>query len=100
MSLASQIDSIVLRDVEDVSEIRAIEDLQIRVWGDGERDIVPLSQLVAARYVGGTLIGAFDDKKIVGFAYGFYGHVAGRLVHHSHMLAVEPAYRHHNLGFD
>lgn len=99
MSLPSEINSILLRDVEDVSEIRALEDLQIKVWGDGERDIVPLSQLIAARYVGGTLIGAFDDKKLVGFAYGFYGHVAGRLVHHSHMLAVDPAYRDHNLGF-
>jgi predicted GNAT superfamily acetyltransferase len=99
MPIATETTSIVFRDVEDTAEIRAVEDLQIEAWGDDERDIVPLNQFVAARYVGGTLIGAFDDKKLVGFAYGFYGHVSGRVIHHSHMLAVNPAYRNHNLGF-
>ena len=91
--------SIELRDVESIPEMRAIEDLQIEAWGDDERDIVPLNQLVAARHVGGTLIGAFDREKLVGFVYGFYGHVGGCIVHHSHMLAVLPEYRNHNLGF-
>lgn len=99
MPSATETRSIVLRDVEETAEIRALEDLQIEAWGDGERDIVPLNQLVAARYVGGSLIGAFDDEKLVGFVYGFYGHLGGRIVHHSHMLAVNPAYRNHNLGF-
>lgn len=99
MPSATETSSIVLRNVEGVDEIRAIEDLQIEAWGDDERDIVPLSQLVAAQYVGGSLIGAFDGKDLIGFVYGFYGQVSGRLVHHSHMLAVSPAYRHENLGF-
>ena len=99
MPSATETTLIVFRDIESIEEIRAVEDLQIEAWGDDERDIVPLSQFVAARYVGGSLIGAFDDQKLVGFAYGFYGHVDGRVVHHSHMLAVNPAYRNHNLGF-
>lgn len=99
MPSATETTLIVFRDIESIEEIRAVEDLQIEAWGDDERDIVPLSQFVAARCVGGSLIGAFDDQKLVGFAYGFYGHVDGRVVHHSHMLAVDPAYRNHNLGF-
>jgi predicted GNAT superfamily acetyltransferase len=99
MPSAAETTSIVFRDVEDIAEIRAVEDLQIEAWGDDDRDIVPLNQFVAARYVGGSLIGAFDNKKLVGFVYGFYGHVEGHIVHHSHMLAVDPAYRNHNLGF-
>lgn len=99
MPSATETSSIVLRNVEGIDEMRAIEDLQIEAWGDDERDIVPLSQLVAAQYVGGSLIGAFDGKKLIGFVYGFYGHISGRIVHHSHMLAVVPAYRHENLGF-
>jgi len=99
MTSATETTSIVLRDLESVDEIKALEDLQIGAWGDDERDIVPLNQFVAARYVGGSLIGAFEGEKLVGFVYGFYGHIGGRIVHHSHMLAVSPGYRRHNLGF-
>src|SRR5688500_486755 len=99
MPTATETTSIIFRDVEGIAEIKALEDLQIEAWGDDERDIVPLNQLAAARYVGGTLIGAFDGRKLVGFVYGFYGHINGRIVHHSHMLAVSPAFRRHNLGF-
>jgi len=99
MSSATQTTSIVFRDLEAIDEIRALEDLQIEAWGDDERDIVPLNQFVAAHHVGGSVIGAFDGEKLVGFVYGFYGHIGGRIVHHSHMLAVSPDYRSHNLGF-
>ena len=47
---------------------------------------------------GGTLIGAFDDETVIGFAFGFVGWDAGRLVFHSHMLAVHPSYREHGIG--
>lgn len=99
MPSAIETTSIVFRDLEAIDEIKALEDLQIEAWGDDERDIVPLNQFVAARYVGGSLIGAFDGEKLVGFVYGFYGHIGGRIVHHSHMLAVRPGYRRHNVGF-
>jgi len=55
--------------------------------------------LVASREVGATLIGAYDGESLVGFVYGFPGYEHGHLVHHSHMLAVKPAYRNHRLGF-
>ena len=90
---------IVYRDIEEITEMRAVEELQIQAWGDDARDIVPLSQLAAARHVGGSLIGAFDDRVLAGFVYGFYGHVHGRIVHHSHMLAVHAAYRNRDLAF-
>ena len=97
---ASAKGSIVIRDLATIEEFRAVEDLQIEAWGDDERDIVPLSQLVGASCVGGSVIGAFDGERLVGFAYGFYGHLSGMIVHHSHMLAVSPDYRSHNLGFE
>jgi predicted GNAT superfamily acetyltransferase len=99
MSPATETQSVIIRDIESVAEMRAIEDLQIEAWGDDERDIVPLNQFSAALHVGGSLIGAFDSEKLVGFVYGFYGHIGGRVIHHSHMLAVLPAYRNHNLAF-
>lgn len=99
MPFETETNSIVLRDVDNVTDMRALEDLQIEAWGDDERDIIPLNQFVAARYVGGTLIGAYENEDLAGFVYGFYGHVRGCVVHHSHMLAVLPAYRNHNLAF-
>jgi predicted GNAT superfamily acetyltransferase len=64
MPSAPKTTPIAFRDLEAIDEIKALEDLQIEAWGDDERDIVPLNQFVAARYVGGSLIGAFDGKDL------------------------------------
>ena len=91
--------AIVIRDIEHVSELHACEELQKEVWGIPELDVVPLSHLVAVRAAGGVLIGAFDGKTLIGFVYGFLSHEYGQMAHHSHMLAVKPAYRNLNLGY-
>ena len=90
--------TITIRQIDDVAEMRAVEDLQKEVWGIPDLDVVPLTQLVAAKEAGGTLIGAFDDETLVGFVYGFPSFEFGRHAHHSHMLAVKPAYRNLDLG--
>ena len=79
--------------------MRIVEDLQKEVWTLHDRDITPLTQLVAATHAGGQLIGARDDGALVGFVYGFVGLERGQAIHHSHMLAVKPAYRHRDVGF-
>lgn len=88
-----------IRDLASLEEVRAAEALQKEVWGFSDLDVVPLSQLVAAKAAGGTLVGAFDRKRLVGFAYSFVGYEKGHTTHHSHMLAVLPSYRHRNLGY-
>ncbi len=90
---------IVVRDIDGQAEMRAVEELQKEVWGLPDLDVVPLTQLVAAKASGGALIGAFDNKILIGFAYGFAGFEHGRVTHHSHMLAVKPAYRSHSVGY-
>jgi chorismate synthase len=77
--------------------MRRVEELQKEVWGAD--DIVPLTQLVAAREVGGILAGAFDGDELVGFVYGFMGQEGAHPVIHSHMLAVRPDYRDRELGY-
>jgi predicted GNAT superfamily acetyltransferase len=91
--------TIVIRDIETVSDLRAVEALQQEVWGCAELDVVPFTLLVASKEVGATLIGAYDDSTLVGFVYGFPGYEQDQVTHHSHMLAVLPAYRNHQLGF-
>ena len=90
--------SIIIREIEADAELRAVEELQKEVWGIPDLDVVPLTQMVAAQVAGGVLLGAFDGKVLVGFAYGFVGCEHGQMTHHSHMLAVKPDYRNYDLG--
>jgi predicted GNAT superfamily acetyltransferase len=79
--------------------MRIVEDLQKEVWTLHDRDITPLTQLIAVRHAGGQLIGARDGQALIGFVYGFVGLEGGRTIHHSHMLAVKPAYRNRDVGY-
>ena len=99
MSDVTEASAIVIRDIDRHEELRAVEALQKEVWGCNDLDVVPLTMLVATREVGGVLIGAYDRSELVGFVYGFPGYEDGRATHHSHMLAVKPAYRNHYLGY-
>ena len=98
MSAAPEISDITIREINELAEMRAVEELQKETWGIPDLDVVPLTQLVAAKEAGGVLIGAFDGETLVGFVYGFPSFEHGELAHHSHMLAVKPAYRNYDLG--
>ncbi len=91
--------AIVIEDIESLDDIRIVEDLQKEVWTLDDRDVTPLTQLVAVKHAGGQLIGAREGGTLVGFVYGFVGVEHGRTIHHSHMLAVKPAYRNSDVGY-
>lgn len=91
--------AVEIREIQRFSEIRAAEELQKEVWGFGDRDLVPMMQLVATRHAGGLLLGAFDGPHLVGLAYGFLGWAEGKVVLHSQLLAVKEAYRSQELGY-
>lgn len=98
MSAAPEISNVTIREIHEVTEIRAVEELQKEIWGIPDLDVVPLTHLVAAKEAGGVLIGAFDGDALVGFVYGFPSFERGEMAHHSHMLAVKPVYRNYDLG--
>lgn len=91
--------AIGIRDIASIEEMGAVEELQREVWRCDDVDVVPRMMLHPAREVGGVLVGAYDGARLVGFAFGFVGLERGRVVLHSHMLAVKPEYRGHDLGF-
>jgi len=99
MSAAPEISNITIREISDVGEMRAVEELQKEIWGIPDLDVVPLTHLIAAKAAGGVLIGAFDRQTLVGFVYGFVALEDGEIAHHSHMLAVKHAYRNLHLGY-
>lgn len=99
MSTAKGTSTINIRPVVSFAELRAVEEMQKEVWGVPDLDVVPLTHLVATQAAGGVLLGAFDRDTAVGFVYGFVGQEDGEIVHHSHMLAVKPAYRNSHIGY-
>lgn len=97
--MTTEPESIVIRDIERIAELREVEELQKVVWGVEDREVVPGLALIPMLEVGAILVGAFDEEKLVGFVFGFPGHEEGCLTLHSDMLAVIPAYRSYGLGY-
>ena len=85
-----------IRPLRNLEEFRACEDIQMSVWGN----LAVGSELmsVTAKY-GGAVIGALTGGKVIGFIYAFLARRHGRLIHWSHMMAVEARYRDRGLGF-
>jgi predicted GNAT superfamily acetyltransferase len=101
--------NILIRPCQGFEELSACVQLQIDVWGYGDRDVVPRRVFSVSQRIGGQVIGAFDidrpssDPKgeaasLVGFAMALPGLSGGRPYLHSHMLAVNPDYRNQGIG--
>ena len=90
-----------LRCLETYDDYHACERLQQHAWRFSDPlDVIPLTNLVTAQKWGGLVLGAFDEGgELHGFCYGFLGRdPEGRLVHCSHMLAVDERARNRGLG--
>src|SRR5256885_6451696 len=91
--------SIVIREIETLAEMHEVERLQKEIWGVEDLEIYPALALKPQKEVGGILMGAFADGRMVGFVFGFPGIVNGETIIHSDMLGIVKEYRSHNLGF-
>jgi predicted GNAT superfamily acetyltransferase len=104
---------ILLRACSGFDELEACVKLQIEIWGYDDADVIPRRAFLVAQKIGGQVIGAFDTEvagasaeggpeSLVGFALSFPGVKTGdgepRAYLHSHMLAVQEAYRNRGLG--
>src|SRR5271157_1930349 len=84
-----------VRLLRNVDEARQCELVQTHVWGAPG---VTREAMTAAHKYGGALIGTLIDGKVVGFIFAFLAQYRGRLVHWSHMMAVEAKYRDQGWG--
>ena len=91
--------AISLRDIDGYDELRKIRAVEKIVWGLADHDVMPLTLMIALHAAGSLWIGAYHGKDLVGFAFGFPGFERGKLMIHSHMLAVLSSYRDSNLGY-
>jgi len=80
-------------------EFAEILSLQKEIWGYDEIELLPLRFFIVANKIGGQVLGAFDDKKMVAFCICIPGlKDRGKTYLHSHMLGVLPAYRNTGVG--
>jgi predicted GNAT superfamily acetyltransferase len=103
--------SILIRSCRGFEELDSCVRFQIDTWGYSGGDVIPRRGFVVAQRIGGQVIGAFDLSRspgepegthegLVGFAMSYPG-AHGNPVSpylHSHMLAVDPAYRNDGIG--
>jgi predicted GNAT superfamily acetyltransferase len=99
---SSTVEQIVIRKCKGTEEFNACVDLQKDVWKFADAELVPMHLFVVAEEIGGQVIGAFDDRELVGFVLSFPGarpYTRGpRSYLHSHLLAVRENYRNLHLG--
>jgi len=91
--------TIVIRDIETLDEMREVEALQREIWGVSDLDVLPALALRPQKEVGAILMGAFADKRMIGFVFGFPGILNGETIIHSDMLGVAKAYRSQSIGY-
>lgn len=94
---------VVTRPLERIEEFRDAEELQRRVWGFVDVEVVPLHTLLAGSKNGGLALGAFlrDDagaEELVGLGFGFAGRDALGPKLHSHIVGVAPNVRNRGVG--
>lgn len=89
---------VTIRDLETFDDLQQVESVEREVWGLADIDVLPLTMVIATRAAGNIWLGAFDKDRLVGFAFGFLGIEHGRVMLHSHMLAVLDEYRDLHLG--
>jgi chorismate synthase len=88
-----------IRKIESLSEMHEVERLQREIWGVDDLEVYPALALKPQTEVGGILIGAFVEGRLVGFVFGFPGILNGETIIHSDMLGISEAYRSNNLGY-
>ena len=103
-------DIIEIRPIEKISEMRAVEEIQLLIWGKDEREIMPGHVLHALQFNGAALFGAYEGTKLVGFSLAVLATVedlhnridqvaAARLKMYSVISGVLPEYRDADVGY-
>ena len=90
---------IELRSLTESREFQEAVQLQKRIWGFEDIELLPARLFVVAIKVGGQAFGAFDGGRMIAFLISIPGlKPGGGSYLHSHMLGVLPDYRDHGVG--
>jgi len=89
---------VAIRRLDRSDDFNRLLDIQRRVWRHDETDVTPVHQFRITSRMGAILLGGYIDGRLVGFVYSFPAILRGRLVQHSHLLAVLPEFQGHGVG--
>ena len=87
-----------IRKLTRYPDFEKLVDIQRRVWKHDEEDLTPVHQFCITSRMGAILLGAYVGEKLAGFVYSFPAVFKGKLIQHSHLLAVLPQYQGIGLG--
>jgi predicted GNAT superfamily acetyltransferase len=91
-------DGIMIRHCHGIAEFEACVRLERAVWESADIDVVPIPLFVVASETGGQVIGAYQGTDLVGFTLAIAGWRDRRPFLHSHMTAVDAAFRDRGIG--
>ena len=89
---------ILVRHCCGIDEFEACVRLEREVWKSADIDVVPIPLFVVASKTGGQVLGAFQDRHLVGFTMAIAGWRNRDPLLHSHMTAVSGAHRDLGIG--
>ena len=90
----------IIRPVTELAELEKCVELQRETWGLADIDILPTRSFVTGNRIGGLVLGAFDDDRLVGFAAATPGIRERQPYWYSQMLAVKEGCRDSGIGLD
>lgn len=91
-------EDVTIRACHAIEEFEQMVELEGKVWGFGERDVVPSQMYVLAAKIGGQVLGSFVGDEMVGFVLAYPGIRESGPYLHSHMAAVLPELRNSGIG--
>ncbi len=89
---------VAIRNCSGLEELRTCVALQKEVWCFTDIELVPLRMFAVAQRIGGQVVGAFENDRLVGFAFAIPGVRGEHSFLYSQMLAVQERYRNSGLG--
>lgn len=89
---------ISIRKCSSLEEFHRCVELQREIWGEEDLEVEPATMFVVSANTGGQVLGAFDGEKMVGYTLAVVGVKNGKVYLHSHMTAVQEAYRNRGVG--
>jgi len=87
-----------IRPITEFKDLEQCVNLQRETWGMADIEVIPVRMLITQNRVGGLVLGAFEDGRLVGFLNAMPGIRDGAPYWYSQMLAVTNEFRNHGLG--
>lgn len=89
-----------ISEVHDPDEVKGIVPIIKSAWGFENLDGLIKDVVVAMKFHGGVVLGAYDGDKLIGMSYGFPGRRRGYDYFYSHMTGVLEGKKYSGIGYD